>query len=523
MESSLLLKLRKGLPSLLFFILFAYFYLDKFFESMRNGKAGWEPLYDDISYINDGIHRFSQFQGNPIQGVLDFLVNPPHAPIHSVIAFLGAGLAGLDPLKTATYIYFMSGLVIAVNFFIVFQLIFRKILIALISLSMLVALPGSHFFLFEFRPDLLCAILITTAFLFHENSNLRNFYPLILSAAFLAKPTFVLYILMSYIFLFLLDTISLRKDQYQIYLKSKVPSHCLQFAPIFIYLIFAGHELYGYIKDALGVRKSIWDADSNLQALQLSVKDLFLQIGSITSVITFLLFFSGLLVASQKREGRKMLCVWVGGFLINFIIAFQTLVSTRFFYLPALVMFIAAGLVALNFSFGLKFRRPKSLTMIFFAIPLAFYFSSLTNPNQWAENYMRGSGGNNYEVAQVIEEKKLKSVVFMFSTAITNDTVQFYLPTSFGYKLDSLVLTIDPMNNFEETLNQMEKYDAVVFANADMPGLISNPPIVFPIHALQNEFAFALRRIWGLSESDKISNKWSYLLINPAHNLALQK
>jgi hypothetical protein len=67
----------------------------------------------------------------------------------------------------------------------------------------------------------------------------------------------------------------------------------------------------------------------------------------------------------------------------------------------------------------------------------------------------------------------------------------------------------------EENYNQIENYDAVLFANSDMPGLISNPPIVFPIHSFQDEFASALRKAWGLQSGDQINANWCYLLINP--------
>ncbi len=77
MDSKLYKQAKKVLPTLLSLLICIFFYLTKFSQSMKSGKAGWEPLYDDISYINDGMKRFFQFQSNPFPAILDFIISPP--------------------------------------------------------------------------------------------------------------------------------------------------------------------------------------------------------------------------------------------------------------------------------------------------------------------------------------------------------------------------------------------------------------------------------------------------------------
>ncbi len=482
---------------------------------MKNGKVGWEPLYDDISYINDGMKRFYEFQSNPFQASLDFVISPPHAPISSFIAFVSSFLSGLNPGRTATYVYFINSVVISAIFWTIFFLIFRSKSFATFALSFLVSLPASYFFLFEFRPDLLCALLITISFLFRENRNLLHFYPLILTLAFFAKPTFVLYIFMSYITLLLSELMEINRKDLRIHFKEKVKSHLAQFFPIFVYLLFGGYNLYRYIGDAIGPQKSIWEASNNFEAFKLSVTDLNSQLGQISCTLILFISSLGIVLTYFKKGGPKVLNVWMLGIIINFLIAFQTLGSSRFFYLPAFILLFSTGIVSWKYLYENHSLELNTGLSTAITISFSVFLAMLPNPNPWGESYMRGDNGNNYQVAKVIREKNLTSVMFMFSAAVTSPTVEFLIPKDRNIKLDSLVLTLDPKSNFRSILDRLVTYDAVVFARSDMPGLVSNPPIVFPIHRFQDEFAGALREAWGLGPSDQISANWSYLLINP--------
>ncbi len=500
----------------LLFGLFVFLFLDKFNESSKNGKAGWEPLYDDISYINDGIQRFSQFQIDPIRTIFDFIVNPPHSPIYTVVAFLSSLLAGADPENTATIVYFLNSLIISGVFFLIFYLIFQKSMRGAMALLVLfIALPSAHFFLYEFRPDLLCSLLIAIALLFRSSCTLKNWYPLVLTLAFLTKPTFALYIFLVYIFLLFIEFYSHSKRQMMRQIKAMLLAHVLQFMPLMVYMVFGGYDLYLYINDAVGPRKSIWDANNRVEGLQLSLGDLYSQIGAFSFILIVVVSLTGISIAALNLDGRILLKVWFGSFLICFVIAFQTLVSTRFFYLPSFVLFFCAGLISWRHAF-LKYKLMINPVVLASGISIvAILLALMPNPNPWSSSYMRGPNGNNYQVARIIEAENLHNVMFMFSAAITNDTVKFLLPENRRYSLNTLVLTLDPEKDFTEIVKNLSTYDAVVFAKPEMPGLLSNPPIVFPIHAKQSEFAEALSDAWGLEQKDKVLTNWSFMLLNP--------
>jgi hypothetical protein len=142
---------------------------------------------------------------------------------------------------------------------------------------------------------------------------------------------------------------------------------------------------------------------------------------------------------------------------------------------------------------------------------LLFTFGPNPNPQP---TLSKTQSGINEEISQLLLEGEYKSVIFFFAAQANSSTVHWYItdPESVP-SFNSLVLTTEPENRVSEILNLARSYDAAIFATSEMPGLQAQPPIIFPIHALQDDFLAELESIWGTKLSIKMPEYT--ILVNP--------
>src|SRR5262245_36471347 len=71
-------------------------------DSTVFGRLAVPPVYDDVSYFIDALHRIDVFRGSGVAGYLrDFHRNWPHAPYSTIAASIAFMVAG--PARGAAY------------------------------------------------------------------------------------------------------------------------------------------------------------------------------------------------------------------------------------------------------------------------------------------------------------------------------------------------------------------------------------------------------------------------------------
>lgn len=126
-------------------------------HSLNRGQLSLPPSYDDVSYFNDALGRLNIFYEKDFGGLLlDYVKNPPHSPISTLLAFVGFLIFGIQDWAPAL-----------MNFVVIFAvLLFVDYLGTglnygwkiFVSLSGLIWLLMGHAVI-EFRPDIFCGII----------------------------------------------------------------------------------------------------------------------------------------------------------------------------------------------------------------------------------------------------------------------------------------------------------------------------------------------------------------------------
>jgi len=61
--------------------------------SLRSGVLALPPTYDDVAYFNEAIVRLKQMDDSGGMALVSgYLANPPHAPLQTLLAFIGFAL-----------------------------------------------------------------------------------------------------------------------------------------------------------------------------------------------------------------------------------------------------------------------------------------------------------------------------------------------------------------------------------------------------------------------------------------------
>ena len=163
--------------------------------SLYSGNLALPPTFDDVGYFNDAMDRLHQLQAaGPAALVQGYIANPPHAPIHTMLALAGFGL--LQPSPWAAVAMNLLPLTFLLRLFFATTARVRLNQSGLIALALLGA-PIFGFLVAEFRPDALCALLTAAGaatIIFLPEWRAAQWRPcvwvgLLLGAALLTKPT----------------------------------------------------------------------------------------------------------------------------------------------------------------------------------------------------------------------------------------------------------------------------------------------------------------------------------------------
>lgn len=149
---------RRAVLWLLSIVLAALFAAFQIQSSLHSGSLSVPVTYDDVGYFNDALGRLDILYHNDGWDFLkSFWINPPHAPLQTVLALVGFGLFGPRPWAADL----MNALPLSVVLFLFFNFACRYLPLAVAAVLALALLgyPLLGLLVLEFRPDMLCALL----------------------------------------------------------------------------------------------------------------------------------------------------------------------------------------------------------------------------------------------------------------------------------------------------------------------------------------------------------------------------
>lgn len=162
--------------------------------SFRRGRLLFYPTFDDVSYLLDALRRIeSVYQRSPTVFFSDWMRDPPHAPFSTMLAFLSFLLLGVH--DWAPY----AANVVIVLAFVIFSDRLMPDTPALCrwgAIVFVLSTPLAADAVYEFRPDVACALLTTMGIFILLDSRLAGSSKIrpalggtFFGLALLAKPT----------------------------------------------------------------------------------------------------------------------------------------------------------------------------------------------------------------------------------------------------------------------------------------------------------------------------------------------
>lgn len=318
-------------------------------QSLRQGQLALPPTYDDIVYFNDALNRLNALYNDGLTGLfLNFIQNPPHSPIATIIPFIGFALFGANNWAPS----------IVNGVFIFFLLIFLdqlslgvpklgKIIIAFIALTW----PVTGHLIIECRPDLVWGLSTAcfTILCLQESTRItrKKISQIIIGGligfSLLAKPSIFPVTLIAAIASLFIASIT---DLYLFNLWQKKRTiiianlRCLLIAILIAspHYILAYKQIYAYIYDVVfSSNASMWDPNSNLTltdhlSYYLTATSGQMMMGNWFYIWIFLVFFS-LALISINKEWNKLArsLALIGGFLILYTVVTLPKLKMNFF------------------------------------------------------------------------------------------------------------------------------------------------------------------------------------------------
>lgn len=230
------------------------------------GRLSLPLLFDDISYLNDGIDRLEAFRQNGIKGLLLSLWNtPPHAPLLSLQAFLGLLLSGGNSAITvyALSALWMSGFLILVEKWARHHGLSTstsRLLLIFIALTPIFTTAST-----VFRPDLLAALAAVVTIGIATTCDWKKtttpwLFALSASIAVLAKPTIFPQMGMLIGWILMIILVKHRNEAHVTLTKNPVlVSAALTILFILPYAAIGGKSIVNYIiSNNFGALKEVW-------------------------------------------------------------------------------------------------------------------------------------------------------------------------------------------------------------------------------------------------------------------------
>ena len=167
--------------------------------SLRAGRLAMDPVWDDVSYLVDGLERLNTFDQHGLGLLLNSLwANPPHSPWSTGLAFIGFALFGVNEWGP----YVLNGCLVLILLFAGYYFFGQASSInQCLILSTILMMPLTLSAVHEFRPDFAVG-LFTALFVLalvwlacDERTEVKEWRTytlvgLLVGSAYLAKPSF---------------------------------------------------------------------------------------------------------------------------------------------------------------------------------------------------------------------------------------------------------------------------------------------------------------------------------------------
>jgi hypothetical protein len=161
--------------------------------SLRHGRLIVFPTFDDIGYLNDGLHRLQTLYDWGMGGVCsEYLRNPPHSPYSTLLAFAGFSLFGFRDWAP----YAMNCL-LALGYFLLADRLLRGAALwqKALCFAFIAGIPFVPMAVHEFRPDHAVALFTAAGVLLllcgpfvHGKPSRRMAAGVLFGIAMLTKP-----------------------------------------------------------------------------------------------------------------------------------------------------------------------------------------------------------------------------------------------------------------------------------------------------------------------------------------------
>jgi hypothetical protein len=236
-------------------------------HSMREGRLSLVPVYDDVSYLVDGIGRVDALQRGGVSALLkDMWVQAPHAPLMALTAAFGFLLSA-----GATWgPYLVNGLwvlVIIQIMMVALRVIDRRSQVGIAAAAL--AAPMFGWMVSEFRPDpvwgMLVGVTVTLlASVDFAMTSTRRWFALgiLVGVAVISKPTAapatLVVITTAWLAMALASVVLLKSISKRLLLRNALS--CLAGAALIAVPYFAASagEIYAYIKMVMGANGEVW-------------------------------------------------------------------------------------------------------------------------------------------------------------------------------------------------------------------------------------------------------------------------
>jgi hypothetical protein len=318
-------------------------------QSLRQGQLALPPTYDDIIYFNDALTRLNILYNNGFNALLsNFIQNPPHSPLATIIPFIGFSLFGANnwapPIINGIFVFFLLVFLdkISPN---VPKL--GKLIIAFISLTW----PITGHLVIECRPDLVWSLSTAcfTILCLQESTRITrtNKTQMIIGGligfALLAKPSIfpiTLLAALGSLFIASITDLYLLNLWHQKRIVIIANLRCLAVAALIAspYYVLAYKKVYAYIYDVVfSSNASMWDPNSNLSLADhllyyLSATSGQMMMGNWLYAWVFLALISLAFILINK-DWNKLVRVLplIGGFLVLYALVTLPKLKMNFF------------------------------------------------------------------------------------------------------------------------------------------------------------------------------------------------
>ena len=396
----------------------------RFYISLRFGRSGAEPSYDDIVYLLDAQERLNILRSLGIPSAINsWINNPPHSPSSTLIASIPQFIFG----NSSSAVYYFNSLVISLVVFFVFREIVGSKKISTFLTAVVIGSPLGPMLMFNFRPDPLYAVVLTMfAIRISKPDTKDSLASLILfpSVLLMIKPSFIAFTCIA-TFFFL--GMNLRRYlNWKLELKAVVKYVIFSLFISGWYLINGLREIIYYVRsNTSGKTRSLWIEDGYIDALLTNLRAVVLQIGPAYSTLVTIFWLIVCIKSKEQLTKDKIAITLAGTGVINLAISVYTQISNPFFYLTTLIPWLYLSIYLL-FSYT-RTKGPVSqltlqVTSILFLTSLLFLPS-----REWAAKEIRLEGPVNYELANFLRAERINHVYFFYAGGLNADTTKWYL------------------------------------------------------------------------------------------------